>query len=335
MTCAVLAFAAGVVLLQMQAALPPLTWALALVPVAVLGLKYRRLLPIVTFGAGFFWAAYCAELRMGEWLAPQLEGRDIEVVGVVSGLPAQSERGVRFEFDVESAPRGERVPSRVLLWWYRSMQPEAEPALLAGAVHPGERWMFTVRLRRPHGNLNPNGFDYEAWLLERGIGATGYVRSRGEQRLLGRRDSALDRVEQVREAVRERFHAVLGATPAAGILSALAVGDQRAIAAEEWRLFSRTGVTHLMSISGLHVTLVSGLVGWLVSAIWRRVPWLALRLPARKSAALAAIFGALGYTLLAGFAVPAQRTFYMVSVVALALWSGRIASPVRTLALAL
>src|SRR6185436_13931697 len=143
------------------------------------------------------------------------------VLGVVSGLPAQGERGVRFEFDVESAPRGERVPGRVLLWWYRSTQPssqpEAEPALLAAAVHP----------------------------VERGIGATGYVRQRGEQRLLGRRDSALDRVEQVREAVRERFHAVLGATPAAGILSALAVGDQRAIAAEEWRLFSRTGVTHL------------------------------------------------------------------------------------------
>jgi competence protein ComEC len=334
MTCAVLAFAAGVLLLQTQVALPSLAWALTLIPAVALALKYRRLMPVVTFGAGFFWAAYCAELRMGEWLAPQLEGRDIEVVGVVSGLPAQGERGVRFEFEIESATRGERVPRRVLLWWYRSPQPEAEPALLAGAVHPGERWRFTVRLRRPHGNLNPNGFDYEAWLLERGIGATGYVRSRGEQRLLGQRASALDLVERTREAVRERFHAVLGATPAAGILSALAVGDQRAIAAEEWRLFSRTGVTHLMSISGLHVTLVSGLVGWLVSAIWRRVPWLALRLPARKAGAAAAIVGAFGYTLLAGFAVPAQRTCYMVSVVAIALWTGGIAAPVRTLALA-
>src|SRR6476660_6357226 len=206
MTCALLAFAAGVVLLQMQAALPPLAWALLLLPLAVIGARYRFVLPVLTIAAGFFWAAYCAELRMGEWLAPQREGRDVEVVGVVSGLPAQGERGVRFEFELESAARGERVPSRVLLWWYRSLQPssqpEAEPAPLAGAVHPGERWMFTVRLRRPHGNLNPNGFDYEAWLLERGIGATGYVRQRGEQRLLGRRDSALDRVEQVREAVR-------------------------------------------------------------------------------------------------------------------------------------
>ena len=83
-----------------------------------------------------------------------------------------------------------------------------------------------------------------------------------------------------------------------------------------------------MSISGLHVTLVSGLAAWLVAFGWRRVPRRALRLPARKAAAVAAIVAALGYTLLAGFAVPAQRTFYMVTVVALALWCGRIASPV-------
>jgi competence protein ComEC len=94
-------------------------------------------------------------------------------------------------------------------------------------------------------------------------------------------------------------------------------------------------VTHLMSISGLHVTLVSGLLAWLVGTLWRRVPAIALRLPARKAAALAAIAGAFGYTLMAGFAVPAQRTCYMVTVVALALWSGRIASPMRILALAL
>ena len=86
------------------------------------------------------------------------------------------------------------------------------------------------------------------------------------------RNHVVDYIQRAREAVRERFQAELGATPAAGILAALAVGDQRAISAEEWRLFNRTGVTHLMSISGLHVTLVSGLAAWLVSFGWRRVP---------------------------------------------------------------
>ena len=334
MTWAALAFAAGAVLLQQQAALPALTWIWGMAALVLLP-KSRMLLLPAAFAAGFFWAALCAHLRMGEWLAADLEGVDLEIVGVVASLPAVGERSTRFELDVESAAGGRKLPGKVLISWYRSALHEDQPALLAGEVHPGERWLLTVRLRRPHGQVNPHGYDYEAWLLERGIGATGYVRARGAQRLLGHRNSLFDRIEQAREAVRERFLRHLGATPAAGVLAALAVGDQRAISAEEWRLFSRTGVTHLMSISGLHVTLVSGLAAWLAGLGWRRLPGAALRLPARKAAALTAIAAALGYTLLAGFAVPAQRTFYMVSVVALALWVGRVASPLRTLALAL
>ncbi len=334
MTLAALAFASGAALLQMQAALPPAEWGWLLLLLPATMLFERRFLVPVAFLMGFLWASTFAHWRMADWLAPEFEGRDLSVVGVVSSLPALGERGVRFEFEVESA-EGARLPKKLLLSWYRSPFSEEAPALLAGAVHPGERWLLTIRLRRPHGLVNPHGFDYEAWLLERGIGATGYVRQRGEQRLLGFRNGILDSIEKTREAIRDRFAAELGAGPAAGILAALAVGDQRAISNEEWRLFSRTGVTHLMSISGLHVTLISGLAAWLLAWLWRRVPWLALRLPARKAAALTAIAVALGYTLLAGFGVPAQRTFWMVTVVAAALWGGRIASPGRTLALAL
>ncbi len=335
MTWAALAFAAGAALLQQQGELPSLAWAWILPVLVLIVLKWPKKAWIAALAFGFFWAAMFAQHRMADRLAPELEGRDLDVVGVVSSLPAIGERGVRFELDVESVEGAARLPQKLLISWYRSALYEDQPAVLSGAVHPGERWLFTVRLRRPHGNVNPNGFDYESWLLERGIGATGYVRQRGEQRKMGERNSLLDRVEQAREAVRDRFLGYLGATPAAGILAALAVGDQRAISNEEWRLLNLTGVTPLLSISGLHVTLVSGLFAWLVAALWRRVPWLALRLPARKAAAIAAIAGALGYSLLSGFAVPAQRTFYMVSVVALARWAGRIASPGRVLALAL
>ncbi len=333
MTLTALAFAAGAALLQQQAQLPGLAW-LVLLPLCIgLAVLRWRGAAVFALASGLLWAAACAHWRMADWLSPELEGRDLEVVGVVAGLPALGERSVRFEFDVESA--AQKLPSKIQLSWYRSGMYEDQPAPLAGTVHPGERWRFTVRLRRPHGTVNPHGFDYEAWLLERGIGATGYIRSRGEQLRIGSRNSFMDWIEKAREAVRDRFQSALGATPAAGILAALAVGDQRAISGEEWQLFNRTGVTHLMSISGLHVTLISGLFAWLVATGWRRLPALTLYLPARKAAATAAIVGALGYTLLAGFAVPAQRTFYMVTVVAIALWSGRIASPGRTLALAL
>jgi competence protein ComEC len=328
---AALAFAAGAAFLQLQAALPSLLWA-AMVPLlALAGLRYRIALIPAAAAAGFCWAAAAAHWRMADWLAAELEGRDLAVVGVVSSLPALAERSVRFEFDVEGAD-GARVPRRVLLAWYRSGGQEDGAAVLS-AVHPGERWQFTVRLRRPHGLVNPFGFDYEAWLLERGVGATGYVRSRSEPRRLGYRDSFLDRVEQAREAVRDRFMSALGATPAAGILAAHAVGDQRAISREEWQLFNRTGVTHLMSISGLHVTLVSGLAAWLVSWLWRRVPALVLRVPARKAAAVAAIFAALGYTLQPPNADPPHPTYSNHTHVANPLWSARESSPRRTLAL--
>lgn len=328
MTAAALAFAGGVLLLQQLAALPAAWWLAALPVCAALVAWRRALLVPAAFAAGFLWAAGFAHLRLAERLAPALEGVDLEVAGVVRGLPAAGERSLRFEFEPESART--RLPPKILLSWYRGLEGEAPPVLRAG-----ERWLLTVRLKRPHGTLNPHGFDYEAWLIERGIGATGYVRSAAGARRAGERIGIADRIAHARASVRERFTAVLGETPAAGILAALAVGEQRAIAAEEWRLFRRTGVTHLMSISGLHVTLVSGLCAWLASALWRRVPRLALALPARKAGAATAIAAAFAYTLLAGFAVPAQRTFFMVSVVALALWSGRIASPARTLAVAL
>ncbi len=337
MTLAILSFALGVVFLQLQPELPGMAWAglLAFLPVFF----YRKkifYLP-AAFAAGFCWALGMAQLKLADRLAPELEGRDIEVVGVVSSLPSVGERSLRFEFDPEAVlePAGAKLPGRILLSWYRSALFEEGSSILSSAVHPGERWRFTLRLRRPHGNFNPHGFDYEAWLLERDIGATGYVRPRGSPLLLGSRNNLSDRIEKIREHVRDRFKQVLGATPASGILAALAVGDQRSISAEEWRLFNRTGVTHLMSISGLHVTMVSGLAAWLAGWLWRRSAFLMLRLPARKAAAIGALAGALGYSLIAGFAVPAQRTCWMVTVVALALWSGRIASPARTLALAL
>ena len=338
MTAVLLAFASGVLLLQVQPALPAAGWGW-LATAGLLPCVSRRLrwltLPTALL-VGFSWALGAAHGRLADRLDPALEARDLEVIGVVAGLPSPGERSLRFEFepDVVLSPTGARLPERVWLSWYRS--PPGSPAGEASPeLHPGERWRLSLRLRRPHGQVNPHGFDYEAWLLERGIGATGSVRPRTAPEKLGERNGWRDRIEQAREAVRDRFKAVLGETPAAGILAALAVGDQRAISAEEWRLFSRTGVTHLMSISGLHVTLVSGLLAALVSFLWRRFPFLVLRVPARKAAALAAIAGALGYTLVAGFAVPAQRTFWMVTVVALALWSGRLASPFRTLALAL
>jgi len=350
MRFAALGFTLGVWLLQHQPELPGAGWlALYFAFAAIAGVGFsRRVSPIVAAGAafigfaalGFAWAAVLAELRLSDRLDTALEGLDLPVSGVVAGLPQAFERGVRFDFDVESPETG--VPRRIVLSSYRGFAPDDSQGVLP--VRAGERWRFTVRLRRPHGGANPHGFDYEAWLLERGVRATGYVRmpsrragDEGAQVPPERLAARVPRywIEGFREAAREKIRGALPEHPYAGILVALAIGDQNAIDPGQWQLFARTGVSHLMSISGLHVTMVAGLLAMLVSWCWRRSETLALALPAQKAAALAGFLAAFGYCLISGFAVPAQRTLYMVGVVAAALWFGRATSASRVLAAAL
>ncbi|MBL8437058.1 MAG: DNA internalization-related competence protein ComEC/Rec2 [Zoogloeaceae bacterium] len=280
----------------------------------------------------FAWAGWRADLRLGDALAEELEGQDLVLVGLVSDLPQGTERGQRFVFAVEDPPTG--VPHRVLIAWYEG---EGDAA---GAAEPrvraGERWRLVVRLKRPHGSLNPGGFDYEAWLLENGMRATGYVRPVGNhERLDAFVATPRTVVARLRENLRARLRDGIATRAYPGIALALTVGDQRAIDADLWRLFNRTGTQHLMAISGLHVGMVAVLVGWLVGAGWRRVPRLALWRPAQKAAAVAGAAAALAYGLVAGMGIPTQRTVLMLGVVALAYVSGRRVAPLRLLGLAL
>ncbi|MBL8421385.1 MAG: DNA internalization-related competence protein ComEC/Rec2 [Dechloromonas sp.] len=339
----ILAFAAGIIVLQMQPELPPAgLWALAGGLLALPAMRWKRawsgrLLGVLAcLALGLAWAAWRADMRLADTLGAEWEGRDVEVIGVIATLPQDFSQGSRFEFAVETVSTATAmVPSRIMLSWYQGQRDGEE--FVRQPVRPGERWQMTVRLKRPHGNANPNGFDYEAWLLERNIRATGYVRQNPLQRLDDMVWQPEYVVERLRHGVRASFAAMLPGDryPWAGILVALVIGDQRAIQGDLWITFNRTGTTHLMSISGLHVTMVAALFGLLAGWVWRRVPALALRLPAQRAALLAGCLAAFFYVLLAGFAVPAQRTLYMLMVAALAMGSGRVVAPSRTLCLAL
>lgn len=333
----ILAFALGVSFTHTRPLLPePILWFLPALVLCLPILRWRRwpaqlLLLLGVFGLGFCWAAWRAELRLADELGSVWEGRDVGVVGVVASLPQAFERGVRFEFVVERRLDPQAVvPDRLQLAWYDDGE-TSHPIL------PGERWQFVVRLKRPHGAANPGGFDYELWLLERGIRATGYVRPQPAQRLDDFVFGPRIMFERWRATIRQRFDSALPQAdhPWRGILGALAVGDQNAIDNSLWQVFTRTGTTHLMAISGLHVTLVAGFCAWLVAVLWRRLPGLALHWPAQKAGILAAALAALGYTALAGFGVPAQRTLYMLLVAVAAMLSGRVVGPARVLALAL
>ena len=327
---ALVAFVAGVCVLQWQAELPSLGTigaVAACAVVAALGAmpgvrdgrpEARALVLVAAAGAvGFAYAAALSTLRLADALAFADEGRDVVVEGVVSSLPVRLERGVRFEFDVERVVTpGVTVPRRLLLGWYNDWP----------VLRPAERWQFAVRLKRPHGVLNPGGFDLEAWLLERNLRATGAVRTGRRDPVPRLVDPRVERpgplAERARHALRDRLAPMLEGRRYGGVLLALIVGDQRAIAAQDWTLFNRTGISHLVSISGLHITMIASLAGWCVASVWRRTPALVARAPAQMAGVFAGLAAAVGYALLAGWGIPAQRTVLMLAVVALA-WFAR------------
>ncbi len=261
-----------------------------------------------------------------------LEGLDVLVTGVVSELPQRNEAGLRFRLDVESAQLDGapvEVPPRVDVGWYGGVvltgtdvtELQRQPQELKA----GERWQMTLRLKAPHGSRNPHGFDYELWLWEQGVQATGYVRASSK-------DTPPQRVGQTwrhpvalaRQLVRERIVVTVANKQLAGLITALVVGDQSAIDRADWDVFRATGVAHLVSISGLHITMfawsAAALVGWL----WRRSQALCLAVPAPSAALAGGVLLACAYAVFSGWGVPAQRTCVMLATVALLrLWGSR------------
>ncbi len=337
MLALLVAFAAGIGLLQTQAHLPAPAWgpiAVAMLLVAsgrrILGAPFQRCnaggLVVVAAAAlaGFGYAAWRAEVRLADELPIAWEGEDIVVVGVVDDLPRRSDRGHRFALRVERVQTpGAQVPRRISLSWHAGWL-GAEHGIDVPAIHAAERWTLHVRLRRPHGNVNRGAFDLEAWLLERNLRATGYVRPDDANRRIDAFAGApLDHVQRARETIRSNAVRALDGARHASVLVALAIGDQSGIDERAWTVFNRTGVGHLISVSGLHVTVFALLAGGIGFWIARRFPAITSRIPARKIASAAGLIAAAGYVLLAGAEVPAQRTLAMLAVSALGLGFGR------------
>jgi len=287
------ALALGLLALRFLPALPPAGMLLALAVVALMLLPFRTY-PLAFFLFGLCWACVSAQWALDDRLRPPLDGQTRWLEGRVSGLPQQTDSGVRFELS-DSRSRNARLPARIRLYWHGGPP-----------VRSGERWRLAVTLKRPSGLLNFHGVDHEAWLLAQRIGATGSVKD-GE-RLAPARNAW-------RDAVRQRLMAVDAQGREAG-LAALVLGDGSGLTADDWRVLQDTGTVHLLVISGQHIGLLAGLIYALVAALarygcWPRTwPWL-------PWACGLAFTAALGYGLLAGFGVPVQRACVMVGLVLL------------------
>ncbi|HMN44808.1 MAG TPA: DNA internalization-related competence protein ComEC/Rec2 [Povalibacter sp.] len=317
-----IAFLLGLCCIHSLPALPacwPWAWIAASLLCTALLLRSRILAALVI---GAAWAWFGAASRLHEDLPAELEGVDLLVRGAIASLPDASGTDPQFEFAVAQAPQG--VPSRIRLSWYDA------------AAHPaaGETWQFVVRLKRRNGFANPGGYDYEAQLFRQGIGATGYVRDDSRNQRLTP-PQARYAVLRMRSWLAQRMREAVGETPMLGILQGLAVGETQAIPAAQWRVFTATGMTHLMAISGLHITMVAALAAWAGGHLvrWRRAQ--RLRLTAIHGQVICGVLAALGYSLLAGMSIPTQRTLAMLCVAFAARTLRREWGVDRTIALAL
>ncbi|KAF0193159.1 MAG: competence protein ComEC [Gammaproteobacteria bacterium] len=322
-----IAFLTGILLCQQLTRLPPAYWYLSVIPLALLAYRVSAIRIPALIVVGFFWAMWRADIILSTGLPIGLEGENVTVTGWVASIPETNDRGVRFDFEISQLDyKGETrpAPGRVRISWYDKV-PE---------IDVGDEWQLTVRLKRPHGLMNPGGFDFERWLFQNRIRATGYVRQDGANRLI---QSRLDHypVQRVRAAIKGEMARLLGERTFIGILTALAIGDSDGISRSQWEVFNRTSTSHLVAISGLHIGLVAALLFFLLRKLWGYTGRFALYVPAPRAAAIVAAAGALAYSALAGFSIPTQRSLIMISVVMAGVFWQKQQGSSRVLALAL
>ena len=264
---------------------------------------------LLGFAVGFSLTWLQCDQRLDARLDPALEGATLTVTGTVASVPQSIGGGYRFEFLTD---RQAGIPPRVEVTWY---EPEWRP-------DAAERLALDVRLRRPRGFANPGSSDLEARLLREGIGATGYVRAAARSRR-ELRDVMRAPVLVARDEIAVALRAALGDRPAAGIIAGLSVGLQDALSTEQWRQLARTGTSHLMAISGMHIGMFAIVAAWVAARLQKWRQRRGARGTARDAAVVAGSCAALAYGALAGWSVPTQRTAIMIAIVAFALRARR------------
>jgi competence protein ComEC len=320
MTFSSLAFLLGVLAVQQLSALPNASELLLLAGAAALS-AYKHYRYLLIFLLGLLWASLFAMWRMSDRLPDRYQNSETVVQGYVASLPQKLEQRVSFDFAV-TQPASE-FPNKIRLSWYHPQQP----------IAAGQSWQLTVKLKQPHGRINPGGFDYEAWLFANHIGATGYVRDQPAPQLIASMPSIARYFASWRQTISDRLDAALPAGEQLGIIKALTIGSQDAISQRQWDVFRTTGTIHLIVISGSHISLIAGLIYLLVRRGWA---WLGiLSISPQRVAALSAWLAALFYAGLAGYSIPTLRAVIMLSVAMAAIVWQRNTAPLHVLLLAL
>ena len=278
--------------------------AVAMLPLLWRWRRYRAACWAYAFYIGMAYAVCFTQLQLKQqWPLTQIEPVLVQIR--VADLPQTDERRVRFEAEVQD-DNGRSL--RVLLSDY---------ALREWPV--GSVWHVQAKLRTPIGEVNLSGFNREAWALNNGLAGLGTIGKFREQILPAQRYGLLS----TRNLISRHWQRVEQYKDGAALMRALSVGEQSALSSEAWQAFRPLGLNHLVSISGLHVSMVALWAAWLMKRAMKWWP----RMPARPRIwiLLTGLAAALFYALLAGFSVPTQRSVLMLFVLAW-VWLGRRSS---------
>lgn len=223
-------------------------------------------------------------------------GKSIKISGWIDGIPKRNKIGIRFILKTHEG--------KILVSWYQHDT----------MLHANERWQFFLKLKPVHGLHNPGGFHFERWAKMQGIVATGYVIPSYKATLISKPSVSIDAFrERVEQTIFRNRHSSL----LSGIINALSIGSKNFISPETWLVFQRTGTSHLMAISGLHVGLVVLISYFCANWLSRLFPWLLLRYPAQRIASVFSAIVVWWYGFLVGMSLPTQRAVIMVTVLML------------------
>lgn len=300
-------------------------------------LPYWIFFGLISFGLGLYQVYVISEQRLARVLPIELDGTVQKLLVMVDDIPKVSDQGVQFSAEVldwQSTLASEsfeqnQLPQRIAINWRQvesqwQLKGTHQAKMIFPEVIPGQVWELQLKLKSPRGLKNPHTFDVEQWMFIHQLDANGFVQNHAAKLIKDWRWSGRSVIAKVRFWIKRQVTSSLGKEARySGVISALVMGDQNAIDQEDWKIFNTTGIGHLISISGLHVTMLAGFGALLANVVWRKTR-LPLRVPAQKVAALSGFIVALLYTFLAGFQVPAQRTTMMVGVVGVYLFLYRV-----------
>jgi ComEC/Rec2-related protein len=249
------------------------------------------------------------------------------VTARVVRIEAQASGRFRLTLDVVSTERPalRHAPDRVRLT-SRAIPDDLAPGDLVGGV---------ARLMPPSGPVRPGSYDFAYESYFAGIGATGFFMIGPERSLRedARGTGIAARVETMRRALAGRVAAAIGGD-AGHIAAALIAGVRSGIPEKVNEDLRRTGLAHVLSISGLHMALVAASVMTMLRALFALFPQFASRHPVKKYAATAALLATAFYLVVSGGAIAAQRAFVMIAVMLVAVLFDRAAITMRNLAIA-